>query len=135
MRARAREEFISVLKRLVSLLPQMSDGDKDKVFKFVNLAEQGERTLKQVYEAEALLSKYDPQFALEKKGERIEARLTEIDNAKKLRKGLAELHLTEKHIAQEKAELAKRIQIIQKNKRLGYRLKEARVPVNQWWHI
>ena len=93
MRARAREEFISVLKRLVSLLPRMNDGDKDRVFKFVNLAEQGERTLKQVYEAEALLSKYDPQFALEKKGERIEARLTEIDNAKKLRKGLAELHL------------------------------------------
>ena len=61
-----------------------------------------------------ILSKYDPQFPLEKKGERIEARLTEIDNATKLRKGLAELHLTEKHIAQEKAEFAKRIQIIQK---------------------
>jgi hypothetical protein len=135
MRARAREEFISVLKRLVSLLPRMSDEDKDRVFKFVNLAEDGDRTLKQVYEAEALLSKYDPQFALEKKGERIEARLVAIDNAKKLRKGLAQLQITEKHIAQERAEFAKRVEVLQKNKRLGYRLKEARVPINQWWHI
>jgi hypothetical protein len=135
MRKRAREEFISVLKRLVSLLPRMSDGDKDRVFGFVSLADAGARTLKQVYEAEKLLSKYDPQFALEKKGERLAARLTDLDNANKLRKGLADLQITEKHIAQERAEFAKRVEVLQKNKRLGYRLKEARVPVNQWWHI
>ena len=37
LKARASEEFVSVLKRLVGLLPQMNDEDKDRVFDFVIL--------------------------------------------------------------------------------------------------
>jgi hypothetical protein len=47
LKTRASDEFVSVLKRLVSLLPRMSDADKDCVFQFVELAQLPERPLDQ----------------------------------------------------------------------------------------
>ena len=110
LKTRASDDFISVLKRLVSLLPRMSDADKDCVFQFVELAQLPERPLDQVYAAESLLSKYDVQFALEKRGDAIESRLKSLENAKKLRVGLKQLEIVE------------------------IKLEDSRsVPVNQWW--
>lgn len=109
LRTRASEEFVSVLKRLVALLPQMNDEDKDRVFELVHRAELSHRPLAEVFEAERLLSKYDPQFALEKRGDAIESRLKSLENAKKLREGLKRLEIDER------------------------RLDDKRQPVNQWW--
>ena len=110
LKTRASEEFVSVLKRLVALLPRMNDEDKDQVFDFVHRAEQSHRPLELIFGAEQLLSKYDPQFALEKRGDAIESRLKSLENAKKLRVGLKQLEIVE------------------------IKLEDSRsVPVNQWW--
>ena len=108
LRTRATVDFFSVLKRLVALLPQMSNEDKDRVFELVHRAEQSDRPLAEVFEAERLLSKYDAHFALEKRGDAIESRLKSLENAKKLRKGLKELEIVELEDSHS-------------------------VPVNQWW--
>ena len=110
LKARASEEFVSVLKRLVALLPRMSDEDKDRVFDFVNQAELSHRPLELIFGAEQLLSKYDPHFALEKRGDAIESRLKSLENAKKLREGLKRLEVNERRLEDKRS-----------------------VPVNQWW--
>ena len=138
LKARATVDFFSVLKRLVGLLPRMNDEDKDRVFKFVHRADQaGSRPLELIFGAEQLLSKYDPHFALEKRGEAIESRLTALENAKKLRRGLEELKATEKRIAAEDAnyydkyvEINRRWAMVRlNNDPENYK----RQPVNQWW--
>ena len=110
LKARASEEFVSVLKRLVALLPRMNDEDKDRVFDFVNQAELSHRPLELIFGAEQLLSKYDPHFALEKRGDAIESRLKSLENAKKLREGLKRLEVNERRLEDKRS-----------------------VPVNQWW--
>ena len=109
LKTRASEEFVSVLKRLVALLPRMNDEDKDRVFELVHRAEQSHRPLELIFGAEQLLSKYDAHFALEKRGEALESRLKSLENAKKLREGLKQLEIDER------------------------RLEDKRQPVNQWW--
>ena len=110
LRTRASEEFVSVLKRLVALLPRMNDADKDRVFELVHQAEQSHRPLALIQSAEQLLSKYDAHFALEKRGEAIETRLKSLENAKKLREGLKRLEIDERRLDDSRS-----------------------VPVNQWW--
>ena len=110
LRTRASDEFVSVLKRLVALLPRMSNEDEDRVFDFVHRAEQSHRPLELIFGAEQLLSKYDPQFALEKRGDAIESRLKDLENAKKLREGLKRLEINERRVEDTHS-----------------------VPVNQWW--
>ena len=110
LRTRASEEFVSVLKRLVALLPRMNDADKDRVFELVHRAEQSHRPLDLIFGAEQLLSKYDAHFALEKRGEAIESRLKSLENAKKLREGLKRLELAESRFEDSRS-----------------------TPVNQWW--
>ena len=137
LKTRASEEFVSVLKRLVGLLPQMNDEDKDRVFDFVILAEQSYRPLELVFRAEQLLSKYDPQFALEKEGEALESKRLRLANALKLREGLKQLEIDERKLRGcVSREEAKRVFFALDRVQFS-RVKDTKdkrsVPVNQWW--
>ena len=139
LKTRATVDFFSVLKRLVALLPRMSDEDKDRVFQFVELAQLPERPLDQVYAAEALLSKYDPLFALKKRGEAIESRLKSLENAKKLRVGLKQFEAAERRFARrisrgEAKQFFFDLDRVQFARVEGPKDKRS-VPVNQWWSL
>jgi hypothetical protein len=138
LKTRATVDFFSVLKRLVALLPRMNDEDKDRVFVFVNRAEQSSyRPLALIQAAEQLLSKYDPLFALKKRGEAIESRLTAIENTKKLREGLKQFEAAERRLVgcvsrEEAKQFFFDLDRVQFARVKGPKDKRS-VPVNQWW--